>query len=209
MSDLALIVDTETTGLPKGKALSDQPYLVQIAARALDPQLRLRASISMLIVPQDGDGTTLSIPYGATMVHKITDDDVTLYGFYPKVALNMFANMLRRSCMLVAHNLDFDLNVLAAGFQRVGNDAAGTELLNKTTRQHVCTMERARAAMLADGSRDPSKPHGPSLDTAYRWATGDADTGIDGAHDALNDVLACETIFRKLVERGDVSWQPR
>jgi DNA polymerase-3 subunit epsilon len=128
-----LFVDTETSGLPDDyNSLSSYKNvrLVQIAWLLYDSNGR-RLSKRDFIVKPDG----FEIPESSTKIHKISNSfAITCGKSLPKVLIEF--NIALRSCShIIAHNLNFDYNVLLSEFNRVN---ISTTIENKTK---ICTME--------------------------------------------------------------------
>ena len=107
-----LVFDTETTGLPKNynipafKKPDNWPHLVSISWALLDTEnMKIAATYSSYIIPEAWD-----IPAEATRIHGITTEMAVTDGNTLKEAIDMFMSV---PCdMVVAHNADFDKNVI-------------------------------------------------------------------------------------------------
>ena len=185
-----LIVDTETTGLPRDwKAphtrIDNWPRIVQLAFVLYDATGALLAEYAELVKP---DGFV--IPADATRVHGITTERARADGVALADALTALEAAAAQARALVAHNLDFDAKVLRAEYVRTGMPTRIPQLAP------VCTMRSS-----TDYCRLPGK-YGfkwPSLQELYGRLF-DADV-IDG-HDALVDARACARCFFELRKRG-------
>jgi DNA polymerase III epsilon subunit-like protein len=101
-----LVFDTETTGLPV-RDNYQTCRLVQIAFEAYSPNGVLLDSKCVLVKPFG-----FSIPQEATNIHGITQEQALLSGVEQKEVLDIFMSYLARSKILVAHNIEFDVNVI-------------------------------------------------------------------------------------------------
>jgi len=115
-----LIFDTETTGVPRlydapVSDIKNWPRVVQIAWRNFDVHGRKKVSTSYIIRP---DGFT--IPKEAERIHGISTSRASRVGVPIDEVLDEFAEALSESSVVVAHNLQFDLNITSAEFYRVG-----------------------------------------------------------------------------------------
>jgi len=107
-----LVFDTETTGLPKKysipafKQSGNWPHLVSISWALLDTEnMKIAATYSSYIIPEGWD-----IPAEATRIHGITTEMAVTDGNTLKNAIDMFMSV---PCdMVVAHNAEFDKNVI-------------------------------------------------------------------------------------------------
>ena len=183
-----LVFDTETTGFVNNRApLADpsQPHIVQLAAQLCDDDGAILAGMSLIIDPG------VPIPAGAAAIHGITDERAALIGVKPATALGLFAHLYERADLLVAHNIKFDLALMDIAYLRHRRQS---DLISKPT---FCTMNAAAPIvnlpptpkMLAAGIR---KPKVPKLEEAVRHFF---DEPLDGAHDAMVDVIACRRVY--------------
>ncbi len=113
-----LIFDTETTGIPRNKTaplsdLENWPRLVQIAWQLHDATGKLLAQHNYLIKPEG-----FNIPYKAEQVHGISTTRALAEGHDLKTVLDTFVFDLTSTQELVGHNIEFDINIIAAEFIR-------------------------------------------------------------------------------------------
>ena len=185
---MILFFDTETTGfLQPGAPLNhpSQPHIVQLAAQLCDDTGTILAGFSLIVDPG------VPLPERVSAIHGITDERAALYGVKPATALGMFAHLYGRAELLVAHNIKFDMGVMDVAYTR---HRPKDELLQKP---RFCTMEAATPIinmpptdrMRAAGF---TKPKPPKLEEAIRHFF---DEPLDGAHDAMVDVIACRRVF--------------
>lgn len=107
-----LIFDTETTGLPKDsskhafKEPNNWPHLVSISWVIMNEKFdKILSTQSFMIRP---NGWT--IPAESTIIHGITHQEATDYGYDLAEVMNKFLN---EECdAYVAHNIHFDKNVI-------------------------------------------------------------------------------------------------
>lgn len=182
-----LFIDTETTGkLIKGMPLDEpqQPRIVQLAAILTDDQAGVLAQINLLVYP---DGWT--IPDEATQVHGIKTEDCERHGLKISLVLDLLRALSFPASMIVAHNLDFDMSMVAREFLLL--DDLDSPFRG---RQRYCTM---KAATPVCGIPGPYGLKWPTLAEAHHHLLG---CDFDNAHDAMADVAACMRIFFKLRE---------
>ena len=176
----ALFFDTETTGTDPNR-----DAIVQLAAILEDETGRQRASLSILIRP---DGWT--VPPEVVRVHGITTDIAAANGVPLKVALSSFNHLCRTATVVVGHNVAFDIRFIEAAFARIGKaEACALGVLDR-----FCTKEWAEPIIINLPPTDRMiragyghKPKPPKLEEAIRHFFGE---DLDGAHDALIDVVA-------------------
>lgn len=178
--------DTETTGFPKsaGTPLDECPFIVQIAAILVDDEEGEVASLSTIIKPA---GWVIGEDVAA--IHGITTEKAENFGIPAKVAMAAFSQMCRQADQVIAHNIAFDLKLVAYEIERAG---APNVIADKP---QFCTMEATTYICKLPG-RYPGKPKWPKLIEAHQHLFGE---GFDGAHDALVDVRACARIHKHLI----------
>lgn len=182
-----LFYDFETTGLPQWNDPSgadSQPHVVQFAAKLVNFKTRKAVQTVDLIAKPDG----WEIPPETTEVHGITHEFARLFGVPEKIIFETMFSLFRVADLRVAHNEPFDARIQRIGMKRFMND----ELLLEEwkTGNRSCTMRDSKQdvqAKTADG-----KLKNPRLEEAYLHYTGKA---LVGAHNALADTEACETIY--------------
>ncbi len=147
--------------------------------------------VSLAVVRLDPDGVETQryarlvrpfgpIPVEATAIHGIGDDDVSGASRFAEIAPEVLR--LLDGEVFVAHNVDFDLPMLQHAFARAG--------LAYRPPAVACTLEAYRLLEpLADNHRLQSicARHGIAL---------------DGAHEAVSDVLATVALLRLLLRWG-------
>ena len=181
-----LFFDTETTGTPKNynasaKDVANWPRIIQLAWAQYDIHGTLLKTGCDLIMP---DGWV--IPEGKFWVDNgFFNADSLLDGIPIKTALEKFVEVLNVTDILIAHNMAFDLPVTQAEMIRAGIRA------NKQPLRH-CTMRTS-----VDICKIPGQ-YGfkwPKLEELHNHLF---KTGFGGAHDALNDVMACAKCYFEL-----------
>ena len=188
---MILFFDTETTGfnnprMPAGHEC--QPHLVQLAMILMDLDGSERASVSLIVNPG------VPIPEDASRVHGITDPVAEKWGVAPEMAVRLWGSFALRAHQLVAHNIDFDIQIMQTALHRI---AKGDPVTDLGAFSHFCTMRAATpiinlpptARMVAAGF---NKPKPPKLAECVRHFFGE---DLAGAHDALVDVRACARVF--------------
>lgn len=188
-----LFFDTETTGLPKNwKAkmtdLDNWPRIIQLAAHRFDESGNEIESFELLIKP---DGWT--IPTDQFWIDNgFTQKENELNGVSIKEALELFIRHHDESICMVAHNMDYDYNVLGAELIRAGMKC-------KTRIQRFCTKEIGTNFCAIPG---PFGFKWPKLEELHFELFG---CQFDGAHQAGADVKATAKCFFELVRRGVIN----
>lgn len=178
-----LIVDTETTGtLKMGRP---PPRLVEIAWLVCDAMGGVAERGDRVIRP---DGFT--IPVSASRIHGITTRYARRAGVPVREALDALSLVANKSSTIVAHNLRFDLAVIAGEYRRVGVPDPLAALSG------LCTMESTSSLC---GIRRGSGYKWPALSELHQMLFG---IPYEGAHRAASDAEACARCFFALKETG-------
>jgi DNA polymerase III epsilon subunit-like protein len=183
-----LFFDTETTGLPKKfnapiSDLDNWPRMVQIAWILSDDFGNIISQEEYIIKPKD-----FVIPLESSAIHGIDNLRANREGKDLKDVLDVFNYALNFSQPdLVAHNIIFDKNIVAAEFLRANI------LSNFLDLNFICTMKGS-----VDFCALPNKKF-PKLSDLYFKLFGEY---FKNAHNALDDVIACYKSFFELKKRG-------
>lgn len=190
-----IFFDTETTGKPLNNQYNQPPSnlavwgtarVVQIAWIECDENGNKTAAHNYLIKP---DGFT--IPAEAIKVHRITNERANEKGIPIKKALDLFREALKRNKYLIAHNIQFDQNVVGSEFIRAGENDPIEHI------EKVCTMKLTTDFCKLKGWGGRYK--WPSMEELHVKLFG---TKFEEAHDALVDTEAVVRCFFKLQELG-------
>lgn len=188
-----LFFDTETTGLPKNyQAPLDDflnwPRIVQIAWSLYDSDGYHWESQSYIIKP---DGFV--IPDEVAKIHRVSQERALREGVSLRRALEHFLRDAGSAGYLVAHNIEFDENI-------IGSELLREKLTNPfATANKICTMKGSAAYCRIPNGRGGYK--WPNLTELYSTLF---KTGFPEAHDALVDVKACAQCFFELKKRGAI-----
>lgn len=190
MTDTILFFDTETTGLPQFKKPSShptQPHIVQLAARLVTSQQKVIHEFSAIIKLPEG----VKIDEAALDAHGITEEYAAEFGLSPVAVMQLFRRLYSMATLLVAHNTPFDVKLLKAAASRyLGGDKFDAV-------PTYCTMKVATPIinlpptekMIAAGF---TKAKSPRLEECIQHFFGEK---LDGAHDAMVDVVACQRTY--------------
>lgn len=190
-----LFFDTETTGLPQFynapiTQVSNWPRLVQLAFLEYYEDGSLAAKHNYIIKPEG-----FTIPREATLIHRISNEQAQTEGKDLTQVLDIFADAINESVILIAHNFDFDRNIVGAEFIRKDFD---TKPL--MTKRNFCTMKNKDVVNFC---RIPNK-------TGYKWPKLEElhynlfNQRFIDAHDASIDIEATAKCFWELLRRGVV-----
>ena len=191
-----LVFDTETTGLPPYKKLErgkmvatpekylkhwDECRMVEIAWLLYDNETLVKKE-SYVIQPDN-----YTVPESASRIHGITTEVAARDGRPIHEILPLFLQDLSLTETIVAHNMEFDYNVLLSELLRAGLDTTSLTSKNK-----ICTMK--------DFLDNPVTDRWPRLTHLYKKHTGKE---FNQEHRALGDATACAEIYLSLM-RGRV-----
>lgn len=188
-----LFFDTETTGFFQPRLPldhSDQPNLVQIAW-ILDEDGYVINEQGFVIHPYG-----FTIPDAAANVHGITTQIAIERGVELSHAMDLFEQDAASCNGFVAHNAEFDLNILRVLAAKQKMDRL-QELVK--SRDAYCTMKTATNICKIPSPRSSRSYKWPTLMEAYQLLVDSA--GFVGAHDALVDVKACREVYYALQAR--------
>lgn len=194
----ALFFDTETTGKWNFKTrfkdgekweCPTQPKLVQLAALLVDDDFNEVSSLNCIIHP-----TKWEIPEEAANIHGITQEKALRFGVSLPDVLEIFLQMAEASDKFVAHNSEFDVNVMRHACFIAGETEDPFE-----GKDAWCTMKAATPVVkiLHANPRHDADYKYPKLEECVRFFF---NRGIDGAHDALVDVRECVNVYKALCE---------
>ncbi len=188
-----LLFDCETTGLPRTRYFSPDdvsgwPHLVQLAWAIYDARGNSIETRTHIVKPKG-----FRIPADATRIHGISHSHAAKVGEDLAEVLDGFLRAASRpGITIVAHNLDYDRNIIMAEMVRLGKPLGVLELPG------ICTMKTTTELC------EIPRPYGfgykwPTLSELHVIVFGHA---YDGAHDASCDLEACARCFFKLLEAG-------
>src|SRR5690606_37067257 len=187
-----LIYDTETTGLPNNYSApvteSDNwPRLVQIAWQLHDATGKLLENNNIIIKPDGFD-----IPFNATKIHGITTEKARIEGIPLEDALGLFQAVLKKTKVIVGHNVLFDQSVMGAELFRKGLNYKELNL------PLIDTMNSSIYFCAIPGGRSGGFKY-PSLGELHQKLFGEK---FDEAHNASADVNATARSFMELLRLG-------
>lgn len=179
---MKIFFDTETTGLwlknkPMGHA--DQPRIVQIAALLTDDVGVEVMSLNVTVYQE-------FVPEKAASIHGKTTEFVHAYGINEGTALTVFEEMLASADEVIAHNGEYDQQVVMNAITLIDGANSKNPFEDKKA---FCTMRATTPLCKLPGSRGYKWP---KLVEAYEYLFGET---FDGAHDALADVRACKDVY--------------
>lgn len=200
-----LCFDTETTGIaprdqPCFTNIDNWPYIVQFGFILYDIEKHAVLETHNLVI--DVNEYNVKIPPSSTKVHGITNEICGSTGIKISKALNCFLHCIHQCDMLVAHNLDFDWNMVMAEILR--QLLMDDTLLNRKLVQvspnviKYCTMKNTvELCKIERFNKRTNKTFFkfPKQEELHQFLFGNIPNNL---HDAFNDVLVCFRCFYKL-----------
>jgi len=188
-----LVIDCETTGLPKNRNapihdVGNWPRVVQLAWALYDETRAMVETTACLIRPEG-----FVIPHDVQRIHNITTERALSEGKDLAETLQALALAAAKARVIIAHSLDFDVNVISAEYLRAGMTPpfGGKE--------RICTMRQSAEFCGIEGPRGFKWP---KLSQLHQKLFG---RDFEDAHDAGADVAACARCFFALKDRGIIS----
>jgi DNA polymerase III epsilon subunit-like protein len=185
-----LIFDTETTGLPKSRQPSSKgpnnwPHIVSISWVILDGDTNTIEKQQSYIVKPLG----WTIPEDSIKIHGITQEKAETQGVYLAKIIGEF--LAEPYDTLVAHNLEFDFNVLHNAIQW------DLELpFSSLYKKMFCTMELSRN--ICNLKNTFGKPKAPKLSELYEHVFKKS-PNKESLHNSIYDVL----ILTEIIQHSD------
>lgn len=200
MSRTLLIVDTETSGLPRFDRPAEHPDQPSIASIAMifateddTGGVTVEREYLALIKP---DGWTMEA--GAMAVNGLTMERLNAEGIPIAEAMAIYAQAIDDGRIVVAFNAQFDCKMARGALRRLNLD----DRFERTP--NICTM-RAAGELMKLAPTDKMMAAGykkfkpPKLAEAYRYLFG---RDFADAHTALADARACMEIYIELRKRN-------
>lgn len=187
---LALIFDTETTGMLKWKAPNgdpSQPDIIQLCAK-LSENGKIVSSLNLFVHGES------AIEEEAFNVHRISRDMTAKIGVSRNFMCRAFQAMAEKADVLVGHNVSFDQRMMQIAMIREGGN--GSIFQRKAT---FCTKEEATNVCRIPHPSKPNQFKWPTLAEAYSILVDPR--GFADAHDAEADVNATHAVYNVLVSR--------
>jgi DNA polymerase-3 subunit epsilon len=131
------------------------------------------------------------ISESAFNAHGISTEKVFLEGKSTKQVIDNFIKAIEWADLLICHNVWFDQTLINSEIKQIESPF---DLLSK---KHFCTMEFLTPIVKAMPMRY-GKYKWPKLEEAMQFFFG---RGVEGAHDALNDVRATVELFFEIQKR--------
>ena len=174
-----LVFDVETTGLPKKRnasifELDNWPYIVQFSWMIYDISENKITSVQDFVIRLPDNVT---IPEDSIKIHGITNE-MSRNGYDIKNILYIFMNYVKRVDIVVAHNIEFDKNVVSV--ETVRN--FGTNMWDGIKTPEYCIMKKCTSKysrwLRLESLHEKMFNYKPR-----------------GTHNSLNDIFICFRCF--------------
>lgn len=176
-----IFVDTETTGLP---VRGVYPDIVSIAWICATPDGKTIKCYYSIIKPYYG-----RIPEESQRIHGIRHEFADVHGEQIENVMKQFVKDASSASQIVAHNIAFDLNVIAKALVNCK--------LHLNSPPTFCTMELGKVHTKIPGI-ERGKYRCPRLGVLYKHFFGE-EPSME-LHNALNDANVCMKIYFKMVD---------
>jgi DNA polymerase III epsilon subunit-like protein len=197
-----LVFDTETTGLPlsynaSAEDVENWPRVIQLAYAVFDDDTPDYESLG--IAKMIESRVDLIKPDGWVMPEDkfwidngFSHEKSLAEGISIKEAMENFVAVRSSVDFSIAHNISFDGKILRAEMIRLG-------ITTEFTSKKICTMQSSTKFCELPNANGRGGYKWPKLNELHLKLFG---TDFEGAHDAMNDVLACARCFFEMLQRG-------
>ena len=186
-----IIFDTETTGIPERKGFNkyfhpsqieryNSSRIVEIAYIILDKNNNEVKNYTTIIKPDN-------FFIENSNIHNITQDKAEKEGICFKHMISLFYGDLKNCDTLIAHNLNFDINILLSECYRYGFKNIIDEI---NLKNQYCTMLKGKSILFENDSKYPK------LIELYNHIYSEQFNQI---HNALDDCIKCQKCYLKLI----------
>ena len=199
---IAFVFDTETTALyelrkKNGKIYKRWGNAVQIAWILYNIETNKILAIENHIIKLKNDAL---IPPSSTEIHKITNEIMNEKGEQISDVLDIFNIHISKADIVIAHNLDFDKNIITQEY----SDNGYINIFNTLSCSYYCTMKDIGnfcGLTYTNKFTGEKKDKWPSQEELHYKLF---ETKLINLHNALNDVLVCFRCYYKLMFDEDI-----
>jgi DNA polymerase III epsilon subunit-like protein len=190
-----LIIDVETSGLPSKRNCNYKDLDQYASARIVQLSMMLCNESYEEIMLKDfivrADGFNIDNSH----IHGITNEISLSNGVAFAEVADELKDILSDVSCIIAHNADFDINVIKSELYRNGLTSIITDVENKTV---VCTMKKTMHMVNAQGRYGVKFP---SLAELYLYVFNEPLTNL---HNSKYDVINLHKIVKRLYEIKDL-----
>jgi DNA polymerase III epsilon subunit-like protein len=202
---MALIIDTETSGLPDTRNLRwgvypdyrdlekyDGARIVQFSILITDTKFKYE-DVKDYIIKREGFEITNENFHGIS--NEISD---TVGVDFNTVAVDIFYELLKKTTHIVAHNVGFDVGVIKSELHRRNLQYIIDELDKKTL---LCTMKHMKPILKIINQYGNYK--NPSLNEIYKY---NFKTDVENAHNSLYDVKNLHKVVEHMYKNNTLKY---
>jgi DNA polymerase III epsilon subunit-like protein len=211
-----LIFDTETTGLPKSRQsivtnTEEWPHIVQFSYIIYDMTTNHLEKVCDSVIKLSAD---ILIPEESSNIHGITKKISDEHGQSIHQVIHQFINDLTGCQLLVAHNMEFDMNMLIVELIRsnkiaeeLNNDFVidlNNSAYEKITKiEKYCTMKESEKKCNIKAISKTGKEYTkyPTLGELHYYLFKAYPKNL---HNSLNDILICLRCYYKIIAKRDI-----
>jgi len=206
-----IIFDTETTGLPKNRNTSvteteSWPYIVQFSYIIYDMTTKTLEKVSDSIICLDD---SMEIPEESSKIHGITKTLSLEKGVPIKIAIDEFMEDIKQCEMLIAHNMEFDMNMVIVEMIRLNKQNEEWQELNSINYERImkiekyCTMKETERKCNIKAISKAGKEY-TKYPTLAELHTHLFKTHAKNLHNSLNDILICFRCYYFIITKTDI-----
>jgi DNA polymerase III epsilon subunit-like protein len=199
-----IVFDTETSGLPKSKTISPNtihlwPFIVQFSYIIFDTETN--------VILKSYDAIVKVKPYNvisqdSIKFHGITQEISELKGINLDKILDEFMRDLENADMIVAHNVEFDLNMLRVEMLRLGGDTENMKLCLDKKNNFYCTMQESVDLCKIEKENSRGKYYKfPTLSELHKHLFAVEPKHL---HNSFHDILCTTRCFIKMKYNQDI-----
>jgi len=186
-STKVLVVDTETTGLPRKLDIYDpaQPWVVQLGAVLMDlAEDEYEFTLDTLVNPPED----AHFDPKAMEINGLSEEQIRAEGRDIVEVMAELREVRRKADVVSAYNLDFDEKLIRSSSGRAHPDFRTDLVLGRHDEgvSHICIMKQSMTAL---GARY-------KLEQVHRRVTGEF---LLNAHDALSDTIGAARVMKELL----------
>ena len=196
------VFDTETNGIiPKEYksqgSLENFPYMLQLGSITYDSETKMISNIINTIIKIPD---SVVIPENVSNINSITKERTINEGVDIENVLDIFNNNVKTSDIIVAHNIDFDINILKMECLR-NNKVNELEVLS-SNKKIFCTMTNGTKICKIKKENSFGKYYKwPTLEELHYYLFGKK---LQNMHDAYNDLLICLRCYMYMNYKIDI-----
>lgn len=190
-----LILDTETTGLPKNRnssiySTNEWPNVIQISYIVIDTTLQTDDKYIITDKVNTYIKIKFPIPQDSIAIHGITDDTLNTKGVDITYALNLLNNAINNCDLIIGHNISFDKQLL------IVENIRHNIISSFPKKPSFCTMKMYKEFCNIYITKN-TKPYlkYPTLQELHQATFNETITNL---HNSYVDVLICTRCYFKL-----------